>query len=118
MPITLQVRSIEQGLSVVAIQGDARHSDAKPGTNPFRDALGEQWPTMKVVLDLMHTDTVDSAAAGWLMASATQFSQRGGALVVCCASDFVKQVFKFIKLEKKVPVVEDEAAARQALAPK
>src|SRR5688572_18343622 len=113
MPIMLKVRSIEQGSAVVAIEGSARHSDAKPGSNPFRDALGEQWPTLRIILDLMHTDTVDSAAAGWLMASATQCSQRGGAIVVCSVSDFVKQVFKFIKMEKRVPIAEDEAEARQ-----
>ena len=59
---------------------------------------------------------VDSAAVGWLMSSAAQFKKHGGKLVLHSPTELVQQMFRFMNMQKLVPIAKDEAAARLLMA--
>ncbi len=70
------------------------------------------------MLDFSKVQFIDSSAIGWLIQSAREFKARGGGLVVHSIVPRVRQMFDMLKIGFIVPLVIDEAAAReQFLAP-
>src|SRR5206468_9054319 len=62
--------------------GDVRLAGSAAGVNPFAEALGPAWAGRKVLIDFGRATFIDSAAIGWLMASAREFRKGGGIAVL------------------------------------
>lgn len=75
-------------------------------------ALGGNWASNRVLLDMSKTNYIDSTAIGWLISSNKQFKTNGGQLVIHSVQPSVRQVLDLLKIGKVVPIVEDEAAAK------
>lgn len=111
----LTLLSIEKdGIIRVASEGPILAGDFDPsGKNPLEGLLGVTWSTMKVLLSFEKTDYVDSSAVGWLIGSQKAFKESGGALIVHSIQPSVKQIFDLLKIGKVLPLVSDEAEARE-----
>ena len=115
----LQLVSIEKdGLIKVATQGNITTAELDPaGPNPLAGAIGQNWAESRVLLDMGDTQYVDSSAVGWLIGTAKQVKDGGGSFVAYNVQPAVRQVLDLLKVGRVVPIVEDEAAAKQVAAP-
>jgi anti-anti-sigma factor len=111
----LTLLSIEKdGIIRVASEGPILAGDFDPaGKNPLESLLGATWSSMRVLLSFEKTDYVDSSAVGWLIGSQKAFKESGGALIVHSIQPSVKQVFDLLKIGRVLPLVSDEAEARE-----
>jgi anti-anti-sigma factor len=85
------------------------------GKNPIQDLLGENWATNRVLLDLSRTSYIDSSAIGWLINTQKELKAHGGRIAVHSIQPAVMQILRVLRIEKVLPLVEDEAAARTQL---
>jgi anti-sigma B factor antagonist len=114
----LQLVSIERdGLVKVATQGNITAADIDPaGDNPLSGVIGQNWAGSRILLDLGDTQYIDSSAVGWLIGTHKKVSDAGGSLVVYEVQPAVRQVLDLLKVGRVVPIVEDEAAAKEVAA--
>ena len=117
MATKLNLISIDpDGAVRVASAGDFAAGDFSPhAMNAFEVILGRTWASQWVLLDLSRTHFVDSAAVGWLLTSQRKFRESGGGLAVHSATPRVRQMFELLRLELMLPLMPDEAAARDYL---
>ena len=117
MATKLNLISIDpDGAVRVASAGDFAAGDFSPhAMNAFEVILGKTWAKQWVLLDLGRTHFVDSAAIGWLLTSQRRFRENGGGLAVHSAPPRVRQMFELLRLEMILPLLPDEAAARDYL---
>ncbi len=111
----LQLVSIERdGTVKIGSQGNITSADLDAtGPNPLEQILGKNWFQSRVLLDMTETQYIDSSAIGWLIGTAKQLKEGGGTLVVYGIQPAVRQVLDLLKVGRVVPLVEDEAAAKQ-----
>jgi anti-anti-sigma factor len=111
----LQLVSIERdGLIKVATAGNITSADLdSTGPNPLAAVIGQNWTQSRVLLDMSDTQYIDSSAVGWLIGTSKQAKDAGGSLVVHDVQPAVRQVLDLLKVGRVVPIVEDEAAARE-----
>lgn len=115
----LSMVSIEKGgLILVAAEGNITAADYDPvaGVNPLQTLLGVTWSSNRVLLDLGRTQYVDSSAIGWLMNCHKAFREAGGQLVIYNVQPTVRQLLDVLKIGRVLPITENEAAARDAVA--
>lgn len=114
----LQLDSIEKdGVVKIATQGNITSADIDAtGPNPMEPILGKNWHQSRVLLDMSNTQYIDSSAIGWLIGTSKQLKDGGGTLVIYGVQPAVRQVLDLLKVGRIVPIVEDEAAAKQVAA--
>ncbi len=114
----LQLVSIERdGLVKIATSGNITAADIDPaGENPLRDVIGENWTNSRLLLDMSDTQYIDSSAIGWLISTSKKVGDGGGSIVVYDVQPAVRQVLDLLKVGRVVPIVEDEAAAKEVAA--
>ena len=83
--------------------------------NPIESVLGTTWSGNRVILDLAQTDFMDSTAIAWLIATTKQFRTSGGSIAIHSVAPRVRQMLDILKIGKVIPIVANEAAARQFL---
>lgn len=88
---------------------------ASTGRNPISETLGQGWSANQVMVDLSHTDYIDSSAIGWLIQTNTEFKRNGGALVLHSIPPMVQQVLGLLKIGSLIPLKDNEAAAHAYL---
>jgi anti-anti-sigma factor len=86
------------------------------GINPLQGLLGQNWNTMRVLINFEKTDYIDSSAIGWLIGTSKILKGGGGAIVIYNVQPAVRQILDVLKVGKVVPMADDEAAAREVLA--
>jgi anti-anti-sigma factor len=111
----LNLVSIEQdGCIRVASSGSITAAAAHfLGKNPLESILGATWSANRVLIDMSRTDFIDSAAIGWLIATAREFSRRGGRLAVHSVTPRVRQMLYLMKIVQLVPLLSDVVSARR-----
>ncbi len=109
----LSVVSIEKGGYIrLASTGPITASGAHfLGNNPLESTLGAAWSVNRVLVDLSQTDFIDSAAIGWLIQSAREFTRNGGKFAVHSVTPRVRQMLNLLKIGQLVPILSDEEAA-------
>ena len=117
--MNLNLLGIEKnGLVKVATEGNITGSAVPAGgANPLAKVLGPDWNSMSVLLNMEQTGYIDSSAIGWIIGTSKQLKAGGGALAVYGVQPAVRQVLDLLKVGKVVPIVDDEAAARQVVGP-
>jgi len=83
--------------------------------NPLESVLGATWSGNRVILDLAKTDFMDSTAIAWLIATTKQFRSSGGSIAIHSVAPRARQMLDILKIGKVIPLVANEAAARQFL---
>ena len=83
--------------------------------NPLESVLGATWSGNRVILDLSKTDFMDSTAIAWLIATTKQFGAAGGSIAIHSVAPRARQMLDILKIGKVIPIVANEAAARQFL---
>jgi anti-anti-sigma factor len=83
--------------------------------NPLESVLGATWSGNRVILDLSKTDFMDSTAIAWLIATTKQFRTSGGSIAIHSVAPRARQMLDILKIGKVIPIVANEAAARQFL---
>ena len=113
MKIHLVAIDKKDDLIKLATAGNITSDAVDGGTNPLEPLLGSDWATNRVLLDMADTGYIDSSAIGWLIGTHKAFKQKGGAIVIHSLQPSVKQVLDLLKVGRVVPMVDDEAAARE-----
>lgn len=115
MANTLTLQSIDKdGVVRLASEGDITSAQVRAGErNPFESLLGVTWFSNRVLLDFSQTGYIDSAAIGWLISSSKDFKKGGGLLALHSVGARVRQLLDMLRVGKIVPMLPDEAAARQ-----
>src|SRR5690349_3731289 len=83
--------------------------------NPLESVLGATWSGNRVILDLSKTDFMDSTAIAWLITTTKQFRTSGGSIAIHSVAPRARQMLDILKIGKVIPIVANEAAARQFL---
>jgi anti-anti-sigma factor len=109
--------SIEkEGMIRLATDGAITAGDFdSSGVNPLQGLLGQNWATMRVLVNFEKTDYIDSSAIGWLIGTSKSLKTAGGAIVIYNVQPAVKQILEVLKVGRVVPMADDENAAREAL---
>ena len=116
MGVKLTAVSDDGAEARLAAEGDVRLAGGEAGANPFADALGPAWAGRKVLVDFGRATFIDSAAIGWLMASAREFRKGGGMAVLHSVPQRLRQMLDMMRVGQVVPIAPDETAGRQVLA--
>lgn len=104
----------DSGIAHLANEGEIIAADfTAHGPNPFEKALGPEWASMKIVLDLDRTPYIDSSGIGWLIQSQKEAKTRGGKIVLAGVSPQVRQVLDMLKIHRIVPIAPTRAEATQ-----
>jgi anti-anti-sigma factor len=113
----LGLESIDRdGCIRVASRGNITASEISLGVkNPLEALLGGNWAANRVILNLSKTDFLDSTAIAWLIATSKQFRAAGGKLAIHSIVPRARQMLDLLKISKIVPIVVDEAAARELI---
>ena len=115
--MTLKLVSIESD-GVVRISASEQMTATvldSTGEQMMASAVGEDWASRKVCLNLEQTVYIDSSALGWLVASQKQFERNGGRLILNSISPAVQEVFDVMRFSSIMSVVDDEASALKLL---
>jgi len=83
--------------------------------NPLESVLGTTWASNRIILDLSKTDFMDSTAIAWLIATTKQSQTSGGSIAIHSIAPRARQMLDILKIGKVIPLVANEAAARQFL---
>jgi anti-anti-sigma factor len=83
--------------------------------NPLESVLGATWSSNRVILDLAKTDFMDSTAIAWLIGTNKQFRSSGGSIAIHSVAPRARQMLDILKIGKVIPLIANEAAARQFL---
>ncbi|MEM1012272.1 MAG: STAS domain-containing protein [Planctomycetota bacterium] len=110
--------SIERdGIVKIATSGNITSADIDPaGDNPLSGVIGQNWSGSRILLDMGDTQYIDSSAVGWLIGSHKKVADGGGTFVVYEVQPAVRQVLDLLKVGRVVPIVDDEAAAKEVAA--
>jgi anti-anti-sigma factor len=113
----LSLESIERdGCIRVASRGNITASEVSLGTkNPLEVLLGGNWAGNRLIVNLARTDFLDSTAIAWLIATSKQIRAAGGKLAIHSVVPRARQMLDLLKISKIVPIVADEAAARELI---
>ena len=113
----LHLESIERdGCIRVASRGNITAADVSLSIkNPLESLLGGNWAGNRVILNLAQTDFLDSTAIAWLIATSKQVRTAGGRLAIHSIVPRARQMLDLLKISKIVPIVADEAAARELI---
>lgn len=96
----------------VACEGTIRHADFDRASEPLRVLLGPFIFRRQVLLNLEKATSIDSSGISWLLMCHKQFAEAKGRLILYAVPPLVLQVLQLVRLPTLIPVVPDEAAAR------
>lgn len=89
----------DQGQVVqVTIQGCLTQPDIAPPLDPFRQILGQDVYKRTVLLDMKHSNYLDSMCVGWLLSAHKRFREQGGRLVIHSLQPVASNVISLLKL--------------------
>ena len=91
MMLETELFRLEPGITVLACAGRFTLGTRLKETEALTDSLVAEG-TRKLVLDLTHTETVDSAGLGVIMHMSAQLEQTGGAFRICGANERIRNL--------------------------
>jgi anti-anti-sigma factor len=114
----IQLTLLSDEGSVVHIRADGPICQARSPAegDPLEGLLGLAGFGRSVLLDLEHTDYIDSGGISWLIINHKRCQRAGGRLVLHTLPPRVSEVLHFCRMESIFHLAADEAAAR-ALVP-
>ena len=106
--------SIEkEGLVKLASNGAVTATCFNPnGRNPMERVLGQNWATMRVMIDMRKTTYLDSSAIGWLIATHKAFNEAGGKLVIHDLPATVRPIFDLLQVGRVITIAENAEQAK------
>jgi anti-anti-sigma factor len=113
----MSVVSIDKD-GIVRIRADGPITSAdmmSDGKNPLEGLVGANWNSMRILLDLVKVNYIDSSAVGWLINTHKELKANGGRIVVHSIQPAVMQVLRLLKIEKVVAMAENESTGRTLL---
>lgn len=111
MAIQLTLVGSDSDVTRVAAEGEVLAADARR-TNALQGLLGSDWPRKRILLDFSKVTLMDSAAIGWLIASAKKLKESGGGLVIYAVQPRVRNMLDLLAVGRMIPIVADETDAR------
>jgi anti-anti-sigma factor len=96
----LEVKSIDGGVVSLALSQAVSMSGRAAKSDPFRETLGENAYSQKLVIDMTGTDMIDSSGLGWLVACQKRCVDNGGQMVLHSIPNIVQNVLKIVKLDR------------------
>jgi anti-anti-sigma factor len=109
--------SEEGGVAHLAAEGDVTAVDLHQNAlSPFAQVLGQAWNSRRVLVNMEQVSYLDSCGIGWLISTQKAFRAGGGYLAMHSLQPQVKQLLGLLKLDRVVPMSENAAGGREALA--
>ena len=111
----LRVVSIETDGSIrLAADGPITSESFRDSANPLPKVLGANWAGHRILLDLASAEVIDSSFVGWLVSVQKELTDQGGLIVLHSLNERAGQILRTLKIELLVPIMTDEAEAREA----
>jgi len=87
----------KENFCVAFLEGDFVSTD---DINLLRSTLKElsQKENNRLIINLSKTNFLSSASLGVLLSGNAMFEKNDGTIIVCCASDYIENLFKITKL--------------------
>src|SRR5688500_11314605 len=95
-------------LRVISIDGDGNIRLAADGPltaagfanneNPLATALGENWASHRILIDLSAVEQLDSTAIGWLISARAALGENSGLLVLHSMHPHVRQILQTLRV--------------------
>lgn len=102
MMLETELFRLEPGITVLACAGRFTLGTRLKETEALTDSLVAEG-TRKLVLDLTHTETVDSAGLGVIMHMSAQLEQTGGAFRICGANERIRNLLSITHTDSLLP---------------
>jgi anti-sigma B factor antagonist len=112
----LQVHSIEADVVFLRLEGTITPGAAGLVQDPLEQLIGPKGYTRTIVLDLQHSDWIDSSGLAWLLSWDRKTREAGGIFGLCAIPPRVAEVLRITRMDQVLKCWPDEAAARAALA--
>lgn len=91
--------SEDQGqVAHVTINGSLTQPDIAPPMDPFRAVLGHDVYKRIVLLDMRHSNYLDSMCVGWLLSAHKRFRENGGKLVIHSLQPLASNTISLLRL--------------------
>ena len=111
----LNIVSSDGAVSRLQVTGQITQGALASQPEPIGELLGEGAYARRVTLDLSEATFIDSTGLGWLLQCNKHFREAGGMLVIHSVPPVILDVVKVMRLDQVLKIVEDEAAATDAL---
>lgn len=112
MSIRLSQQDETNGILQIRAEGRLIGSDFDPqSANPLDELLGPGWQHRRIALDLSEASFIDSSALGWLLLCKKRLDAGGGRMVLHSAPQPIQEVFRMMRMQKVLPLFEDQAQA-------
>jgi|GEM_PF-933942 len=112
--LNISLVSIEkEGLVKLASTGAITAASFDPtGRNPLERILGQNWASMRVLVDMKKTTYVDSSAIGWLIATHKSFKDAGGRIVIHDVPTSVRQILDLLQVGRVITITDTAQQAK------
>jgi anti-anti-sigma factor len=108
----LSLRSEDPQFCRVQTEGEIRLSDQPRDVNLIESLLGADCYKRRILLDLQHTQYMDSSGVSWLLNIHKRCSAAGGILVLYSVPPSIMSILKLLHMDRYLNMVEDEQAAQ------
>jgi anti-sigma B factor antagonist len=108
-------RQRKDGILILRLEG---YLSLGPAVNALTEAAGEalaENPVPAIVVNLSKVERIDSAGLGELLIISTRAAEKHAAMVVCCASQRVRDLLRVTRMDSMLAVYSDELQAVAAL---
>lgn len=109
----IKIDELEQHI-VIHLEGDFVSNDDINTLRSTLKSIAEKENNYAVV-NLEKTNFLSSASLGVLLSSNALFERNNGKLVLCCASDYIRNLFKITKLDLIFDIVSTQKEAERKL---
>jgi anti-anti-sigma factor len=99
----------------LGVRGSISRDRANPQPDPLDHFLGSQGHSLKILLNLMDADLIDSSGYSWLLNHNSAFREKGGSMVLHSVPPLVMQVLGIMRAELVFHIAPDEIVALQML---
>jgi anti-anti-sigma regulatory factor len=107
----MQFHLVSDDQQIVRINVEGDLTPERPEDAPLGSTLGEGIYHRKVALNLADSPFANSPGMGWLLINHDRFSKAGGKCVAHSLPPGVMQAIKLLRLDKKLLLADNEAAA-------
>lgn len=107
----MQFHLVSDDQQIVRIQVEGDLTPERSEESPLGAKLGDHIYARKVALNMAESPFTNSPGMGWLLINHDRFSKGGGKCVIHSMPPGVMQAIKLLRLDKKLLLADNEAAA-------
>lgn len=111
----LSIQSEDEFVVRIRVAGKITQNQVAMGGDLFRELLGEDAYSRKILLNLRDAEALDSSGVGWLLMTHKRFRENGGRMVLFAAPAIVINVLKVLRIHLVLDLATTDEEARKMI---